>query len=124
MDENGKKVVQFVPSEGQNTVRITYWMFLKNPRAMMASISSMFSMIFMLFFDSILSDHLKYEQKVDENAIGYFFALVCLTYAISSPFIGMLTKVIDRKYVTCSSFFIATISLFMFGPSKLLKFGE
>ena len=103
----------------------------------MASVSSMFSMIFMLFFDSILSDHLKYEQDVNENSIGkqpivliinnylgYFFALVCLTYAISSPFIGYLTKFIDRKYVTCSSFFIATISLFMFGPSYLLGFGE
>ena len=37
---------------------------------MIAAISSMFSMIFMLFFDSILSNHLKYDQLVDEDLIG------------------------------------------------------
>ncbi len=46
-----------------------------------------------------------------------------MTYALSSPFIGLLTKVIQRRYVTCCSFFIATIALFMFGPSKMLGFG-
>lgn len=56
--------------------------------------------------------------------VGYFFALVCLTYALSAPFIGLLTKIMARRYVTCCSFFIATIALFMFGPSKLLGFGK
>jgi len=49
--------------------------------------------------------------------------LICLTYAISSPFIGYLTKIIPRSYVTCASFFIATVALFMFGPSYILGFG-
>jgi len=46
-----------------------------------------------------------------------------LTYALSAPFIGLLTKDIARRYVTCASFFIATIALFMFGPSRILGFG-
>jgi len=55
--------------------------------------------------------------------LGFFFALICLTYAISAPFIGLLTRVVARRYVTCASFFIATLALFMFGPSKILGFG-
>jgi len=64
--ELGNQMAQFIPSEAE-TVRnfisifkrtIEYKIFFRNPRAMIAAISSMFSMIFMLFFDSILSDHL------------------------------------------------------------------
>jgi hypothetical protein len=37
---------------------VTYLMILKNRRAMMAIVSAIFAMIFMLFFDSILTVHL------------------------------------------------------------------
>jgi len=55
--ELGNQMAQFIPSEAE-TRTIEYKIFFRNPRAMIAAISSMFSMIFMLFFDSILSDHL------------------------------------------------------------------
>ena len=44
-------------------------MLLKNKRVMMASISSIFAMIFMLFYDTILSDQL-IEVGLDKNLVG------------------------------------------------------
>ena len=46
---------------------VTFVMILKNRRAMVAAVSSMFAMIFMLFYDSILSDRLKYSFGVGES---------------------------------------------------------
>jgi predicted MFS family arabinose efflux permease len=67
---------------------------------MIAALASMFAMIFMLFFDSILSNRLKDNFGVSEKESGYFFALGAFCYAFSSPFVGMLCKVMPRKYVT------------------------
>jgi hypothetical protein len=69
---------------------VTYSMFLKNRRAMMAILSAIFAMMFMLFFDGILTMHLISDMDVNENAAGYFFALICATYALSSPFVGII----------------------------------
>jgi hypothetical protein len=44
-------------------------MFFTNRRAVVAAISATFAMIFMLFFDSILSIRLK-DMGVPENDIG------------------------------------------------------
>ena len=49
---------------------VTYMMFLKNRRAMMATISAIFAMIFMLFFDGILTMHLILEMDINENSAG------------------------------------------------------
>lgn len=102
-------------------------MLLSNPRCLIASVSSMFAMICMLFYESFYADHLRYEMGVEEayigkeypsiKLIGYFFALLCFTYALSAPFVGFLTKALKRNNVTCFSFFLSTIALFLFGPS-------
>lgn len=49
---------------------VTYGMFLKNRRAMMASVSAVFAMIFMLFFDGILTMHLITDLDIGENSAG------------------------------------------------------
>ena len=49
---------------------VTYMMILKNRRAMMAVVSAIFAMIFMLFFDSILTVHLIKDMKINENTAG------------------------------------------------------
>lgn len=49
---------------------VTYMMFLKNRRAMMATVSAVFAMIFMLFFDGILTMHLILEMDINENSAG------------------------------------------------------
>lgn len=39
-------------------IPISYWLFFKNKRAMVASLTAIVSMVIMLFFESILSDEL------------------------------------------------------------------
>jgi hypothetical protein len=52
---------------------VTYLMILKNRRAMMAVVSAIFAMIFMLFFDSILTVHLIKDMKINENTAGKLY---------------------------------------------------
>ena len=49
---------------------VTYMMILKNRRVMMAVVSAIFAMIFMLFFDSILTVHIIKDMKINENTAG------------------------------------------------------
>jgi hypothetical protein len=51
---------------------VTYSMILKNRRSMMAVLSAIFAMIFMLFFDSILTVHMIKDMKIDLNTVGKF----------------------------------------------------
>lgn len=96
---------------------VTYLMILKNRRAMMALISAIFAMMFMLFFDGILTMHLISDMDVGENSAGYFFGLICATYAMSSPFIGILATIFPRRWLTFLSFCVASGALLMLGPS-------
>jgi MFS family permease len=89
----------------------------------MAALSATCAMVFMLFFDSILSLRLE-EMGVPENDIGYVFAIGCFTYALSSPVVGYLCKKFPGRVVTQFSFICAAISLFLLGPSELLHFPE
>lgn len=103
---------------------VTYKMFLRNRRAMMAVVSAMFAMVFMLFFDGILTMHLILEMDIPENQAGYFFGLICATYALSSPFMGCLTTLIPRHFLTFGAFLLASVALLMFGPSQMLGFPD
>ena len=83
---------------------------------MFAIVSSIFAMIFMLFFDAILSVRLG-QMGVAEKNIGFLFAIPALTYALSAPLIGLLCRKIRSMYVTQFSFLLAGVSLYLFGPS-------
>lgn len=65
----------------------------------MASISSIFAMIFMLFMDTILSNYLL-KIGVGEDYIGYVFALPCFIYSVSAPIVGYLCKFVPKLYLT------------------------
>ena len=77
-------------------------------------------MIFMLFFDSILSVRL-IKLGVSENKIGLVFGLASLIYMISSPLVGILCKYIDKRFVMLLAYIVSPISLFLFGPSKFFN---
>ena len=93
----------------------------------MAAVSGIFAMIFMLFFESILTVHLIMDLDVGEDSagnikfdqicLGYFFALICATYALSSPFVYILTALIPRRWLTFMSFLVAALALLLLGPS-------
>ncbi len=107
-------------------------MMMKNQRVVMACVSSIIAMIIMLFYDTIYADRL-IEIGVSKNLvgnyfspsqlfIGYIMALACLSYTISTPIVGWLSKKIKKIYVTQLSFAVAAVSLLMFGPSHYLDF--
>ena len=51
-------------------------------------------------------------------------ALSCLVYVFSTPFVGWLSNKIEKMFITQIAFGLATISLLLFGPSKLIGFPE
>jgi MFS family permease len=53
----------------ESQIPVTYSLFYTNRRAMFAVIASVFAMVFMIFYDSILSNRLK-QLGVAENNIG------------------------------------------------------
>ena len=72
---------------------------LKNHRVRMAVLSGTIGVIFMFFYDSILTEHLV-NIGIDKGETGFFFGLVSLVYALSSLLIGLLCKYIKRRYLT------------------------
>lgn len=64
-------------------------MFLTNWHALIAALSATFALMFMLFFDSILSIRL-IDLGVNEDYIGYIFSVACFCYALSAPIAGYL----------------------------------
>jgi nitrate/nitrite transporter NarK len=97
--------------------QVTYKIFFTNVRAMTAIISSMFAMVFMLFYEPVLSKYLEQEHGVSENVVGYYFSIGCFTYAFASPCVGILCAKIPRRYVTLFAFLMVSFSMFLLGPS-------
>ena len=97
---------------------------LKNRGVCLAVLSAFIGMIFMFFFDSILSEHLDKDMNIDPKYNGYFFGLVCFSYIGSAIVVGKISIKVKRRYLTQASFLITSIALFCFGPSRLLKFHQ
>lgn len=79
--------------------KITFKTLLTNTRVLMASVSSIFAMIFMLFSDPIYSNYLL-SAGVSDKYIGYFFGLWCGAYALCTPIVGWLCKYIPKVVLT------------------------
>lgn len=88
---------------------------------MMASVSSIFAMIFMLFMDTIFSNYLL-SIHVSEDYIGYIFAIPCGIYSVCSPLVGKLCQYVDKIYLTQFAFLLSFVALILFGPSEVLGF--
>ena len=61
-------------------------------------ITSIFALIILLFFNSILSVALVDKFNVDPSYIGYLFAMACFVYTISSVIVYKLCIDIDGRY--------------------------
>jgi sugar phosphate permease len=57
---------------------------------------------------------------VPDFAVGYIFAIPCLTYIFSSAIVSLVIKKLPRKLFFLFSFMLATVALLLMGPSKLL----
>jgi len=105
--------------------QVKYKLFFTNVRAMTAIISSMFAMIFMLFYEPVFTKYIAVDQKwMKEEQVGYVLAIGCFTYAFGSPLVGMLCQKMKRSYITCMAFIFCGISLFLLGPSHTLHLPE
>lgn len=102
---------------------ITYATLLSNFRVVLACISGILAMIFMLFYDTIFTDRLL-EIGVSENYIGYIFSICTLTFSISCPIAGYLCNRYPwlKIYMTQLAFPFTFISLIQMGPSQILNF--
>ena len=86
----------------------------------MACVSAILAMNFMLFYDTILSDHML-DMEVSDKYIGFIFALGCFAYTIFCPFVGLiLHKGMPKVFLTQFAFCMAFISLILMGPSEVL----
>ena len=79
---------------------MSFKVFLTNTRAMVTVCSAAIAMVFMLFFNAILSDHLVHNYGLEADQCGYIMALGALFYAVASPLVGVIFKDIPRRYVT------------------------
>jgi len=105
--------------------QVTYGIFFKNLRAMTAIVSSMFAMVFMLFYEPVFTKYIALDRGwMDEKKVGYVLAIGCFTYAFGSPLVGLLCSKLQRRYITCMAFIFCSISLFLLGPSYLLDFPQ
>jgi MFS family permease len=99
--------------------QVTFKLFFTNVRAMTAVVAAMFAMIFMLFYEPIFAPYVKEAFGFPEDKVGYLLTIGCFCMAFSSPLVGYLCGRFDRRYITCFSFFLISISLFLTGPSLL-----
>lgn len=105
--------------------QVNYKVFFTNLRAMTAVAAAVFAMIFMLFYEPVLTRYLSTTRKwVSEDTVGLLLAVGALTYAFSSPLVGYLCTITKRRYITCFSFINCAIALFLLGPSHTLNFPE
>jgi MFS family permease len=110
-------------ADGRPMPEFTFKHLITNSRVMMASVSSIFAMIFMLFIDTIFSNYLL-SIHVNENYIGYIYAAPCGIYAVMAPLVGKLCEYVDKIYLTQFAFFMSFIGLILFGPSQVLGFPQ
>lgn len=73
-------------------------MFFTNRHSLIAALSAMFTMMFMLFFDGILSLRL-IDLGVNEDNVGYIFAIGPFCYSFSAPFAGYVCKFFKRRNI-------------------------
>lgn len=112
-DANGKR---------KKKKTVSFGMFLKYPRSLFCLLACAVSMICLLFFESTLSKYLEDNFDISSKENGLIFAVPCLFYAGSSPFVGMLTKIMQRRLIIFFAFILNVIALFMMGPSYILDF--
>jgi MFS family permease len=112
-DPNGKR---------KKVKRVSFGMFLKHTRSLFCLIACGASMICLLFFESTLAKYLFDNFAISPKENGLIFAIPCLFYAGSSPFVSLLTKRMQRRLIIFLAFMLNVVALFMMGPSYILDF--
>lgn len=92
--------------------------------------TAFFGTSFMVYNEPIISNVL-ISRGFSENLIGktnffkfvgYLFAAGCLSYAISSPMVGIANRFISKIWIIQIAFLICGIFMFFQGPSSPFNF--
>ena len=96
-------------------------MFFDNARSLFALITCSMVVLFLDFYEAILSIHLLKVYGLGAEYNGYVFAVPCLTYCLITPFVSRLSETFSskRQLIFCS-FVLCFISLLLSGPSEAL----
>lgn len=100
--------------------KVTFGLFLAHPRSLFCLLACGASMICLLFFESTLANYLKTAYGISESENGLIFAIPCLFYAGSSPFVSLLTRRMQRRLIIYLAFLLNVVALILLGPSNLL----
>jgi MFS family permease len=120
-DSDEEQSVRDAKGKRKKAKKVSFGMFLKHSRSLFCLIACGASMICLLFFESTLANYLiNFDISPKEN--GLIFAIPCLFYAGSSPFVSMLTKRMQRRLIIFFAFMLNFVALLMMGPSWLLDF--
>jgi len=80
--------------------------------------------IFIDFLNSILSVELANNFGLDEAMIGFIFAIPFFVYVLGFYFVSKIVVRFDKRISILISFIICSVSLFLTGPSQLLRIPE
>jgi MFS family permease len=109
----------------ESVEEIFYWMFFNNSRSIFALITCTMVVIFIDFYEAILSVHLLQVYELGSMYNGYVFAVPCLTYCIATPLVSEISERFPSKRVfILLSLALTVVSLFLAGPSPLLGFDQ
>ena len=90
---------------------MTYREFLKIKRCVFVLFGSTLVFIIINFVDPILSVELNKTYGIDEDKVGFVFAVPFLIYIIGIPLINMIGDRLDRRVTLAISFLIMGLGL-------------
>ena len=108
-----------------STSEIFYYMFFNNSRSVFALLACAMIVVFLDFYQSILSVHLLETYQLGADYNGFIFAVPCLTYCLSTPHVSFfIDRVSSRRQFILLSLLLCFVSLLLAGPSPTLGFGN
>lgn len=108
-------------SHGEKEPDVTFLMFVKTPRALFALLTCALEVVFIDFYQALLSLHLLSTFGSSEIQIGLIFAAPSLSYMISTQLVYRVLKVFPyRRLVMFGSLVLTVLALILAGPSYYL----
>lgn len=103
--------------------KVSYGMILKIKRALFCMVTVIFALIFSVFIEAFLTEHL-IEINFSKETVGFFFAIFASMYTIMAFAVGPLTKKFSSRKVSFISYLLIAAACFIFGPSYTFHFDK
>ena len=99
---------------------VTYGQILRIRRALFCLVTVIFALVFAVFIEAFLSEHLM-RIGFDKKYVGYFFGIFASMFTIMAFFVGPLTKKYTSKKVSFCSYIIISAGCIILGPTSLIN---